>query len=112
MDQFSLVQTAPLIWGEDGTIRVAGSRVTLDSVVHAFQRGATAEDIREQFPSLSLCTIYGTLAYYLEHQTQIEAYLQKQQRADEETQQEVETRSSSASLRAQVKSRRERQATS
>ena len=40
-------QTIPLALDSDGVIRISGSRVTLDSIVHEFQRGATAEQIQE-----------------------------------------------------------------
>ena len=43
MIELETVQTVPLIAGEDGVIRITGSRVTLDSIVGQFKRGATAE---------------------------------------------------------------------
>ena len=42
----------PLTVDSDGVIRVAGTRVTLDSVVLAFLDGATAEEIAQQYPSI------------------------------------------------------------
>ena len=41
-----------------GVYRVGGTRVTLDLVVRAFNRGATAEDIVQRFPSLELSDVY------------------------------------------------------
>jgi uncharacterized protein (DUF433 family) len=55
--------TAPLTQWEDGSIRVKGSRVTLDSIVHHFKLGATAEQILYSFPSLTLRDIYGAILY-------------------------------------------------
>lgn len=46
--------TVPLTIGEDGVIRIGKTRVTLDTVVYAFQDGATAEEIASQYPSLDL----------------------------------------------------------
>ena len=37
------LQNTPLILADNGTIRVKGSRVTLDVIVREFKRGATAE---------------------------------------------------------------------
>jgi hypothetical protein len=37
----------PLTTDADGTIRISGSRVPLDSVVSQFKQGATAEQIQE-----------------------------------------------------------------
>ena len=62
MDALDLTYTAPLTCEEDGTIRLRGSRVTLDSILHAFQQGATAEQIQDSFPSGYLrryCVLFG-----------------------------------------------------
>ncbi len=46
-------EALPLETGADGVIRVRGTRVTLDTLWAAFQEGATAEEIVQQYPSLS-----------------------------------------------------------
>lgn len=68
--------TPPLTADSDGTVRIGGTRVTLDTLVEAFYDGATAEAIKEQYPSLMLADIYGAISYYLNHQSEVEAYLQ------------------------------------
>lgn len=65
----------PLDTGADGVVRIAGTRVTLDTVVLAFQEGASAEEIAQQYPSLSLPSVYAVIAYYLAHRDEVEAYL-------------------------------------
>ena len=40
---------------------VAGTRVSLDSIVHAFLGGQTAEAIAQAFPVLTLEQVYGAL---------------------------------------------------
>src|SRR6266581_2658401 len=65
MIELETTQTVPLTAGEDGVIRITGSRVTLDSIVSQFRRGATAEEIQHDFPSLSLREIYGAISYFL-----------------------------------------------
>jgi uncharacterized protein (DUF433 family) len=62
-----------------GVIRVAGTRITLDTVVEAFLDGATAEAIQEQYPSLDLSDIYAVISYYLRHQQEIDDYRQVRQ---------------------------------
>ena len=42
----------PLMTDQDGVVRVGGTRVTLDTIVMAFNQGATAEEIVLQYPSL------------------------------------------------------------
>ena len=56
-------QDVPLSVGEDGTIRIADTRVSLESVVHHYQQGATAEEIMLRFPVLRLADVHSCLAY-------------------------------------------------
>lgn len=67
----------PLTLNRDGVARVGGTRVTLDTVVRAFTRGATAEEIAQQYPSLALSDVYATISYYLQNRDEVEAYLLK-----------------------------------
>lgn len=67
----------------DGGYWVAGSRVSLDSVVYAFLEGQTAETIAQSFPVLALEQVYGSVAYYLANRAEIDAYL-RQANADYE----------------------------
>jgi uncharacterized protein (DUF433 family) len=55
--------------------RIAGSRISLDSIVYAYWNGQTAESIAQSFPGLSLEQVHGALAFYLAHQSEIDAYL-------------------------------------
>src|SRR2546421_11998532 len=60
---------------QDGTYRVSGTRVSLDSLVYAYRRGASPESIQRSFPSLMLEQAHGALAFYLSHQSEIDQYL-------------------------------------
>lgn len=64
----------------EGNYRIKGTRVSLDSVVYAFLRGASPESIAQSFPALTLEEVYGAIAYYLGHQSEIEAYLERGER--------------------------------
>lgn len=68
----------------EGDYWVAGTRVSLDSIVYAFYAGHTAESIAQMFPVLSLEQVYGAVAYYLAHRVQVDEYLSKA-RSDFET---------------------------
>lgn len=59
----------------DGGYWVAGTRVSLDSVVYAFLRGAAPEGIAQSYPVLSLEEVYGAIAFYLANQAEIDAQL-------------------------------------
>jgi len=61
----------------DGGYYVAGSRVSLASMIFAFREGASPENIRQNFPSLSLAQVYGAIAFYLSHPEESEEYLQR-----------------------------------
>ena len=63
---------------------VLGSRVSLDSVVYGFAGGESPETILDNFPTLSLEQVYGAIAFYLAHQTEIDAYLEAKKKAYED----------------------------
>ena len=52
----------------DGRYYVSGTRISLDSVVCAFNQGDSPERILEEFPFLdNLARVYGAIALYLDH---------------------------------------------
>lgn len=57
--------------------RLRGTRVSLDSIVHAFRRGQTAESIAQSFPVLTLEQVYGALTFYLSHRSKVDAYVKR-----------------------------------
>ena len=59
----------------EGVYRLPGTRVSLDSIVHAFWRGQTAESIAQSFPVLRLEEVYGALTFYLANKPEVDAYL-------------------------------------
>lgn len=81
----------PLAVTEHGTIRIKGSRVSLDSIIHHFKLGVTAEQIVQSFPSLSLGDVYSSIAYYLTHRQEIEEYMQQQETAADTLQEQLES---------------------
>ena len=95
----------PLVAGDDETVRVKGSRVTLDVIVRQFKQGATAEQIAEDFPSLTLREVYGAIYFYLDNTAGVEDYLQRQARAEEETRAFVAQKMDSSALRARIRAR-------
>lgn len=59
----------------DGGFWIAGTRVSLDSVVYAFLNGQSAESIAQSFPVLTLEQVYGAIAFYLSNRPEIDGYL-------------------------------------
>jgi len=62
----------------DGNFYVAGTRISLDTIVHAFRRGESPETICQNFELLRLEEVYGAIAYYLANRAEIDSYLIRQ----------------------------------
>jgi len=99
---------SPLEPDVDGVIRIGGTRVTLDTVVAAFQEGATAEEIVYRYPSLELVDVYAVLAYYLQHRSEVETYLCQRKEQRDEVRSENEARFDPRGIRDRLISRRAR----
>ncbi|HET9226147.1 MAG TPA: DUF433 domain-containing protein, partial [Thermoanaerobaculia bacterium] len=69
------MEPIPLSTDANGVIRVAGTRVTLDTVVDTFMVGASPEEIAQDFPVLRLDDVYAVITYYLRHRAEVDAYL-------------------------------------
>ena len=79
-----VAEPAPLNANEDGVILVGKTRVTLDTVIAVFQQGTTAEETVYRYPSLNLADVYATIAFYLKHESEVEAYLQQRRQQSQE----------------------------
>jgi uncharacterized protein (DUF433 family) len=56
---------------------IAGTRISLDSVVYSFLNGESPESIAQNFPLLSLEQVYGAIAFYLANRGLVDDYLKK-----------------------------------
>jgi uncharacterized protein (DUF433 family) len=65
----------------DGTYRVAGTRVSLLSLVIPFLDGRSPESIAQSFPVLRLEQVYGALAFYLAHRIDVDRVLEAEDAA-------------------------------
>ena len=72
-------QTVFLTKTDDGTIRIGKTRVSLESVVHQFSLGATAEEIAQKFPALKLAEVYAVIAYFLNNHEEVAKYVLDQE---------------------------------
>lgn len=87
----------------DGHWQVAGSRVSLDSIVYAYQEGESPEQIVRAFPGLSAEQVYGAITFYLANRDNIDDYLSQQ--ADRWDRLRDEAARRNAGLRTQILSR-------
>lgn len=99
-------EQVPLRTDDHGVVRVGGTRVTLDTVIAAFENGATAEEIAQEYSSVALADIYAVIAYYLRHEPEIRRYLSERQRIAAEVRAENERRFDPAGVRERLLARR------
>ena len=69
----------------NGGYYVAGTRISLDSVVYSFERGNSPEAIQKEYPLLRLPQIYGAIAFYLDYQAEVRRYLENEERNIQES---------------------------
>ncbi|MGI9167141.1 MAG: DUF433 domain-containing protein [Pyrinomonadaceae bacterium] len=103
-------QEVPLTATTDGTIRITGSPVSLDSVIHHYRHGATAEEIALRFPGLGLADIHSTIAYCLNHQEEIDDYLAEREHAASDLRERISSdpfqQQGISEMRERIKARR------
>ena len=104
-----MTQTVPLEMTVDGVLRVGNTRVTLDTIVGAFNDGASAEEIAERYPVVPLADVYYVIGYYLSHYDEVESYLKERLEISQRVREENEKRFNSVGLRARLLARQRQQ---
>src|SRR5262249_10986477 len=77
LERRPLTLPVPLREEPAGVLRVGQSRVLLELVIRAYQRGASPQEIVRMYDSLALRDVFAVIAYYLAHPTEIDEYLRK-----------------------------------
>ncbi len=98
--------TVPLSIDQAGILRITGTRVSLDSIIYAFDEGATPEEIVQQYPTLNLGDTYSVLSYYLQNRDEVEKYLEQRKVQRQELKKEVEARINPDGLRERLLARK------
>jgi uncharacterized protein (DUF433 family) len=80
----------PLCVDETGTIRFGKTRITLDVLLADHRHGLTPEQIVAQMATLTLPDVYGALAYYYSHQSELDDYLRRRREEADRLQREIE----------------------
>jgi uncharacterized protein (DUF433 family) len=106
VDSAETIERVPIHTDADGVVRVAGTRVTLDTIVGAFEAGATAEEVAQQYPTVPLVDVYSVITYYLRHKSEVDAYLKERNVLAERVREEVERRFPSTGIRERLLARR------
>jgi uncharacterized protein (DUF433 family) len=106
MAETPIVETIPIAADRDGTIRVSGTRVTLDALVEAYLQGGAAEAIADSYPAVPLADVYQVIGYYLRHKDEIDDYLRRRQAEAEQVRTAIEARFPQEGIRARLLARR------
>ncbi len=65
----------PYVELRDDVRYVRNSRIPLESLIWLWRDGQSAEALQEAYPTLRLAEVYGALAYYLDHQVEVDQEL-------------------------------------
>jgi uncharacterized protein (DUF433 family) len=101
-----VAEPPPFALDGDGVLRVGGTRVRLETILEAFHRGCSAEEILLKYSSLNLTDIYATITYYLWHREEVDTYVRERSKLIEQTRREVEAEFPSAGVRERLLARR------
>lgn len=96
----------PLAKNEDGVWLVQGTRVPLDTIVTAYELGATPEEIVMRFTTLRIEDTYAVLGFYLNNREEVGRYLAERAEQAERVQEEAERRFPPHGIRARLEARR------
>lgn len=66
-----------------GKAAIGDTRVRVNNVVFLHKQGKTAQEVLVEYPDLSLSQVHSALAYYYDHQGEIDAELARDEGADE-----------------------------
>jgi uncharacterized protein (DUF433 family) len=100
----------PLHTDSHGTVRVGGTRVTLQTLLASFLDGATPEQIIQDFDTLKLADVYTVIAYYLTNRAAVDAYLEDQRKQGESVRRKMEAVFDQAGLKERLLARRKEKA--
>ena len=98
-------QTVPLTEAPDDVLMVTGTRVPLDTIVYSFREGQTAEQIVDDFSTVSLKEAYAIIAYYLNNRDSVDAYIKVREEKAAEIRRNNEQRFPSAGIRERLLAR-------
>ncbi|HSK73660.1 MAG TPA: DUF433 domain-containing protein [Pyrinomonadaceae bacterium] len=102
-----IVSTSELRLEKDdaGVLRVGNTRIPLDTIIFAFNEGATPEEIVWRYPTLSLVEVYAAISYYLQNREEVKAYLKEREEKHAEIKAEAEKRFSPKGIRERLLAR-------
>ena len=86
VDIGTMITRTPGIKG--GTPHIAGTGVTVRTIVRFYKLGMSPEEIAAEYPHLSLAQVYGALAYYHANRVDMDAHMAAEEAASDRIEQE------------------------
>lgn len=100
-----ITEVIPIYPDDDERMRMSGTQLLLDLVVHAYHQGDTPEHIIQRYTTLTLENVYLSLGYYLRHRDEVDAYIQRIDEEAERIRQEWEAEHPPRVTRAELEAR-------
>ena len=82
----SMISRTPGI--KSGTPHIAGTGVTVRTIVRWYKLGMSAEEIAAEYPHVSLAQVYGALAYYHANRVDMDAHMAAEEAESDRIEQE------------------------
>lgn len=89
-----------------GVLRIGNTRVSLDSVIIAFNQGSAPEQIVYDYDTLSLSDVYAVISYYLQNRETVDVYLAKRVKQNEKLHEANDARFNHQGIREKLLARR------
>ena len=102
MGRMNFTDDIPLTQDTYGTIRVTGSRITIDTLVARYLQGHAPEDIHEGFPTVSDEAIRKIIGWYLAHKPEVDEYIRARDAEGEILRREIESQPRNIALRQKL----------
>jgi len=58
-------------------IRLKGTRVHIETIVHDFNEGGTAVQIQANYPTVTLEQVFAAITYYLHNKAEVDGYIER-----------------------------------
>ena len=95
-----------ILWNIDKELPcISGTRLRVQDVVALHLGGRTLEEIEEAYPSYSRAELLSVLAYYYDHQQEMDKLMEDHRREMEEWRAEVEARQGPSKARETLRAR-------
>ena len=73
---------------KSGTLHIAGTGVTVQTIVRYYKLGMSPEEIAAEYPHLSLAQVYGALAYYHANRDEMDRHMAAEEAESDRIEQE------------------------